>query len=497
MSGSVAAPSYVYGSSTGAWVSTPLQYTFSSVIEATYEQEGSGSSRNETQTLTDLHVDLSAQMIDSYVGGSVLFDFRGTRYRDVAGTLFTGPNSAPVNAGSIDVQTGLGLISEWSAGARTFTGRALLTAYGRWPLENVQWRTLGSPVRVGSFQVTDGTDVAIADNAGDLQGAATITGTIDEDFGVYDVTFDPPVLPEQARYNAVVLTYLPIDAELLGLNSVRLPLDGRVPIFQPGNMVVLVNTDEIAMPNPVIAGETYDLSRGMLAYAIVRDQAGVIVPTDRYTIDLDAGEITFANPLDLDGYDQPLRIEHRIEDMMLCTDAQLSGEVSISGAITHDFPASNSYLCSAKRYGTLQARATEPFDQQAWTGEWSDEQIGSEASAEYNAVLYPITVTNAGAITERWRIEFTGVSSFRLIGETTGQIATGSTTADFAPINPATEAPYFSIPMSGWGSGWASGNQLRFNTYAAAAPIWLLRCTLQGPATEPTDSFRLQFRGDN
>ena len=307
-------------------------------------------------------------------------------------------------------------------------------------------------------------------------------------------------MPELARYNAVALTYLPSDPEILGINAVRLPLDGRVPILRPGATLVLLNDQRFTLPNPVIAGTTYTLPRERLAYAVLYDANGLKVPTDRYTAtndELDAGEITMANPLDLTGYVQPLVVEHRIEDMVRCIDAQLSGDVQISGDITHDFPLDGTYLASAKLYGDLQGRATAPFSQQAWTSVWSNTLIGNTTTAQYNNGLYPLTVSNAGAITERWRIEFTSPTAFRLIGETVGQVASGDTSLDFAPINPATGAPYFTVQSEGWGTGWSGGNQLRFNTTAAAAPGWLLRCTLQGPESEPTDNFRIQFRGDN
>ena len=50
---------------------------------------------------------------------------------------------------------------------------------------------------------------------------------------------------------------------------------------------------------------------------------------------------------------------------------------------------------------------------------WADEAIGGGISANYNDALYPITVTNKGAIQERWALVFTSASAFRVIGETT------------------------------------------------------------------------------
>jgi hypothetical protein len=82
------------------------------------------------------------------------------------------------------------------------------------------------------------------------------------------------------------------------------------------------------------------------------------------------------------------------------------------------------------------------------------------------------------------------------VGKTVGQIATGDINTDLSPLNPATNQPYFNLNKLGWGTGWAAGNVLRFNTAAANYPVWLARTVLHGPATALNDSFQLQVRGD-
>lgn len=105
-------------------------------------------------------------------------------------------------------------------------------------------------------------------------------------------------------------------------------------------------------------------------------------------------------------------------------------------------------------------------------------------------------MTNRGAITESWLVQFTNTTSFQVIGQHVGLIATGNTAEDCAPINPATGAPYFTIPALGWGGGWSTGNCLRFDTQGAMFPIWIVRTIQQGPETVPNDSFTLLVRGD-
>ncbi|MEJ3702634.1 hypothetical protein, partial [Pseudomonas aeruginosa] len=65
---------------------------------------------------------------------------------------------------------------------------------------------------------------------------------------------DIPVIPLLLRYNAVVFTSLPLDATLLGLDPVRLPADGRVPVFREGDVMVVTHTAETTVPSPQAGG---------------------------------------------------------------------------------------------------------------------------------------------------------------------------------------------------------------------------------------------------
>jgi hypothetical protein len=141
----------------------------------------------------------------------------------------------------------------------------------------------------------------------------------------------------------------------------------------------------------------------------------------------------------------------------------------------------------------MNARVTNVFDLLSFST-WSNVP-GTQATAQYNDIDYPIEVRNNGAVGERWRINFTSTNAFQVIGENLGVIATGTTGTDCAPVNALTGNPYFIIRAAGWGIGWAAGNQLRFNTVGAAAPIWIARTVLPG-ATLEGDAFSLQMRGD-
>jgi len=507
----------------------------STVATADYEKDEATTWLPQTDVIATapLTIDLAPNTVEPLVAGSVVFTMDGSQYYDDgSGNLYRDKDSATgvgTLCGEINYQTGVATINTYPAlSDTTVTLDSLLTKDGGFTPTGYFFRTPGAPVRDGSLNMRatlpDGTLLtAQAANNGDIIDTL-IDGTIDTTVGVVRLAFgemvtaagneEEPwynaanvdesgniwkptgVLPETALYNCVVYSFLPLDADLLGIEPIRLPLDGRVPIFKSGNIAVVHHTDNEQLPNPVSAGEVVTLSRGALALVDIRDQAGELLPETLYTLDLAAGTITFADPLDLTGYTQPLVAYHRIEDMVLIAEAQINGLIRTVGPITHDYPATETQISTAIIFGDLAARIVRSFTQKTWDNVWRDERSGDDTSAKYDDLNYPIMLTNRGSIAQRWAIKFTSSTTFDVISERLGVIASGTTGSDVAPINPATEVPYFTIDSRGWGSGWSSGNVLRFDTSAANAPMWIARTTMQGPVEEPTDDFIIQIRGD-
>lgn len=383
-------------------------------------------------------------------------------------------------------------------------------------IDRIVFRTAVAPIRNGSFSLVgttqggqtfnltagiDGVINATVANAvfvpsgfpgvnGSWSAALTIVGTVDYESGIVDVDFSSAgARSDTLRYNATAYTYLPLDADILGLDPVRLPQDGRVPIFRPGEFAVVGHTGSITAT--VSNAQTIDCARVRLSRVRVVGADGLVINTG-YTADLEAGTVTFAN---VSGYNQPVTIEHRIEDMAIVRETQISGRLTFTRPLTHAYPL-GSYVSSALVMGDLFARVSELFDQSTWNATWSNVVMGSPATATFNAAAYPIVVTNRGVLTERWAVRFTNTTSFEVIGEGVGVIATGNTSTDCAPLNPTTGAPYFSIPALGWGAGWSAGNVLRFNTVGAEFPVWVIRTVQQGPETVADDKFTILIRGD-
>jgi len=371
------------------------------------------------------------------------------------------------------------------------------------------FRVASTPLKVGVFQIQAGALVGSADDAGLISGGGW-EGRVDYQRGIVEwsrvmgvVTgyaswqAFAPIAASALSYNAVFLQYLPLDKDLLGLDTVRLPLDGKVPIFRAGDLVVVHNTLSTQLPNPLVKGTAYSLGRERIASVRVKDALGAIVPSSLYASDLNPGTLAVKVGSDITPYTQPLTVENRIEDMVQCVSADISGQLKFASSLTHAYPAGTSFVSGVLAFGDMFARVYGDIEQETWTGEWSDELIGSAPLSSFNAAQYPITTTNRGAITERWALIFsTSGTAFRIVGESVGVIGTGTINAECAPINPATGAPYFRVPEGGWGAGWSTGNVLRFNTMACGAPFWAVRTILQGPASVDSDVFELAFRSD-
>jgi hypothetical protein len=447
---------------------------------------------------------------------ALAFAVGGTPYTSQAGSLTAG----------WDAVTGSGT----AAGAVTSGGVITVTTLPASGNNAVSWanaaqdksakkvgqgvfRVESAPLKAGVFQIQAGALVGGASEGGTISGGGW-SGTVDFQRGVvrwnrvgsvggvwvggwetWQVTL--PVAADELTYNAVFLQYLPLDKTLLGLDTVRLQLDGKVPIFRVGDLVVVHNTLPTQLPNPLTKGDVYDLGRERIASVRVKDALGAVVPSSLYQAALDAGEFVVPVETDLTPYTQPLTVEHRIEDMLLCSQADISGQLKFTRSITHNFPAGTSYVSSALPFGDLFSRAFGYFEQATWTGVWSESLIGDAPSAaNFNEGAYPVVTTNRGAIEERWALIFTSTTAFRIVGETVGEIGTGNTASVCAPNNPAAGAPFWTLDPLAFGGGWSVGNVIRFNTAACGAPFWLVRTVLQGPATLDSDVFSIAFRGD-
>lgn len=523
------------GSSTakgGNYGSASFKETAGSSLVVRY-RVGAGATHSATETYTPqpVQIDLCPYTKDQIVPGSIQFTWMGHVYSDFEGVIYRGrtETSPGTISGTVDYTAGVAVMTDYvvAGSPAALTIQSLWTTKPAPPTANLVFQVQVAPVKPAAL-ITSVVDIlgnqliATSDTQGTISGPKQ-RGKIDYASGLAEIQFGEYVLDSALttadkaewwyspvdvgtdgkiwrphavdastfRYNAVSYTYLPLNADIIGVDTVRLPQDGRVPIFRPGDYVVVGHTGKTTA-EAVTAGHTITCDRVRLSRIRVIGGDGQVITTG-YTADLEAGTVTFSN---VSGYAQPVYVEHRVEDMAMLSDVDVSGWLTLSRVLSHAYPT-DAHVSSAMILGDLSARISTFFDQATWAADqWSDVRIGSGAAASFNDVLAPIEVSNDGAITERWIVLFTNTTTFNVIGEHVGVIAQGNTSSDLTPINPATAKPYFTLRAIGWGAGWSAGNVLRFNTIGSIVPIWVARTIQQGPETVTEDAFTLLIRGD-
>ncbi|QGW82929.1 hypothetical protein [Variovorax paradoxus] len=496
---------------------------------AKYASAASGST-SFSGDMDELH--LKTNVANAFVLSGVSFSAGGKRYVSKAsGDLHV--DLSPITGNGTKVGTltsgqGEVVLNTWPAGMapavtdwRGVAGAPVNGAFTPFNTYLSTFRIATAPIRTGSFSVLgtmqDGTTFNYSADSDGTIDEPRVKGRINYTTGVVKLVGVTPSAPagatpvdlsfldipglttayidlirqETLRYNAVAFTYLPLDADLLGIDPVRLPSDGRVPIFRPGELAVVGHRATTA-PATAVNGGVVNVGRTRLSRVRVLGNDGHVIETG-YSENLEAGTVTWN---DVTGYSQPVRVEHSIEDTGLQRDAQIDGTITFTRPLTHDYPI-GSYVSSALRAGDMKARVSLVFDQATWNGTtFSDVPVGDPAPGTYNTVGYPITVTNDGAYTERWALRFKTTSTVEVFGEHVGNLGEFSINAVIQPINSVNNKPFFTIQPAGWGGGWVPGNLLRANTVGAMFGVWMVRTVQQGPASAADYSFLTVVRGD-
>ncbi|WLF84850.1 hypothetical protein [Moraxella sp. ZY210820] len=505
-------------------------------IAIKYRDTAGDTVGNKTVNVDKLTFDLTAGYNEQILAGSVRLMLGHHVYVDKLGQIYRHHDNNSTLAGEINYANGEMTLSTWQAEQENRINlQSLATSSDTLPINHVCFRTPTIPLRVGSFTMTintleHGRITLKANEQGVIQHEKAI-GKVSYDTGFVDVHFiqktlitpdnhaeikakdwyhadleyqdggktyiNVPiwVIADSVRYNAISYSYIPLDKDVLGLSATRLPLDGRVPIFRVGDIGVICAEKRQELNEP-IAGKQFTLQDQRLSFVEIVDSVGTKLDPTLYTVDYEQGTLTLGGDFTIGRLQPPLTAVYRYQDMGLIRDVQINGQISFTKPVTHDYSPEHSIVGSALIIGDMYARYANKFEQVTWNAKWENVSTDESLSANYNDALYPIVVTNKGAIQERWALVFTDNTNFRIIGETSGLIGIGNINEDCSPINPITQVPYFTINKDGWGSGWTNGNTLRFNTHASMYPIWCIRTVKQSEPTTLSDQFQLMLRGD-
>jgi hypothetical protein len=131
-------------------------------------------------------------------------------------------------------------------------------------------------------------------------------------------------------------------------------------------------------------------------------------------------------------------------------------------------------------------------------GNWSGFAVTSSAGSFAAATVGNLVAHNKGAIEDHWTLTFSSASNFAVTGASVGTLASpGTTSADFAPLNPATGTPYFTLKAAGWGGAFQVNDTVSFATHPAAVPLWYRRDVPAGTFSLANDYASVAIHGES
>lgn len=450
-------------------------------IEVQYwGKDGTSSTQQKIVTVTpsylflQLPMSIKAPVVVDSVSIAGMIDNNGKMLKDEQ------------EVGTIDYLSGKIVLDSWDITTTTVMIDSAVREFAPLPMNALVFRSPVAPLKVGSVQILlddkDGRKVIVPNNKGEISVQDSfdhnnvlingVTGFVDYRNGIFAI-YANNINASSVSYNATAYRHLPLPADVIGIDTSRLPSDGRVPFVRIGDFAVISEEHSYLLENPT-PSKQYSTGVERLTSLEVMDSRGKVLDVGHVGVDLDTGNFNLTDSFQLVGYTPPLTARYRVADYAVVTQTDINGLVTLATTVSHDY-STNAVFSTAlisNGNGTVQARAFGLFSQKAWDGKFYDE-TKERASIQYQVATNPIVVTNKSAITERWALIFTGTTSFKIVGETLGEIGTGSTLTTTAPLNPVTNQPYFSLSADGWSGGGSVNNVLRFNTTSATPAIWI------------------------
>jgi hypothetical protein len=128
---------------------------------------------------------------------------------------------------------------------------------------------------------------------------------------------------------------------------------------------------------------------------------------------------------------------------------------------------------------------------------YADGHVVTSGAGTYASGLHPVEGDNESSVEDSITVTFTSTTAFTVAGTYLGSLGAGNISSDFAPTNPSTGRPYFTIPKEGWGGTWAPGDTLEFDTHPASAAIWVKEVVPAGAEAFSNNVVEVAFYGES
>ena len=114
-------------------------------------------------------------------------------------------------------------------------------------------------------------------------------------------------------------------------------------------------------------------------------------------------------------------------------------------------------------------------------------------SGVYDETTYPLLLEHLGAVEQTLTFTMTDSANFNCVSDSLGNLGAGSLGANFAPVNPDTAAPYFTLRAAGFSGTWQAGESFSVQTHPAAVPLFWIYQVNSGAAPIANDNVTLSF----
>ncbi len=198
---------------------------------------------------------------------------------------------------------------------------------------------------------------------------------------------------------------------------------------------------------------------------------------------------------------QPFRVGDvvRVSDRPSTGGAGNEEWVSVTGIVYGaDFATVDISPALANGYATANTLVSSVLELPSAVASVSGVSVVSAGGSFDFATVGNLVAHNKGAVKENWTLTFTSATTFMVSGNTVGTLsAVGSVSADYAPLNPATGTPYFTIKAIAWGGTFQANDTVTFATQPAAIPIWYRRQVPAGTFSLANDYTSLAIHGES
>ena len=128
---------------------------------------------------------------------------------------------------------------------------------------------------------------------------------------------------------------------------------------------------------------------------------------------------------------------------------------------------------------------------------FADAHVVTSASGTFDSVNNPVEGDNESTVEDSITVTFTSPTAFTVAGTFLGALGGGVIGSDFAPTNPSTSRPYFTIPSAGWGGSWIAADTLEFDTHPASGAIWVKEEVPAGAGAFSNNVVEMAFYGES